>query len=130
MEYLTMHKLSKEYLTECKNALDTEQKYSLATTNNWAHVNKELVHKDWNVLYKKLAECVDEVTAHDVNVQTLVKEHFEIACRFYTPSKEAYIGMGLFYKDNEDMKNFHNSYHPNMVDYLGDAIVHYAGHAL
>lgn len=61
------------------------------------------------------------------SVQALMKEHFEIACCFYNPSKEAYIGMGIFYKENDDMKKFHNSYHPEMVNYLGDAIVHYAG---
>ena len=116
-----MNKLSNEYLNECKSALEAEQAYSLSTTDNWAHVNKELVHKDWDTLYKKLAQYVDEATVDNVNVQLLMKEHFEIACRFYTPSKEAYIGMGLFYKENEDMKKFHNLYHPEMVDYLGNA---------
>ena len=125
-----MNTLSNKYLTKCKNALDAEQSHSLSTTNNWAHVNRELVHKDWDVLYKKLAEYADSTVVDDENVQKLMKEHFEIACRFYTPSKEAYIGMGIFYKDNEDMKKFHNSYHPEMVEYLGDAIVHYAGNNL
>lgn len=125
-----MNKLSNDYLTECKKALDAEQAHSLSTTNNWAHVNRELVHQDWDVLYKKLAEYADETAVDNVNVQALMKEHYEIACRFYTPSKEAYIGMGIFYKENENMKKFHNSYHPGMVDYLGDAIVHYADNNL
>ncbi|MEI8614849.1 TipAS antibiotic-recognition domain-containing protein [Shewanella sp. PP-He15 brown] len=125
-----MNKLSNDYLARCKKALNAEQTHSLSTTNNWAHVNRELVHQDWDVLYRKLAVYADETTADNVNVQALIKEHFEIACRFYTPSKEAYIGMGIFYKENEDMKKFHNSYHPKMVDYLGDAIVHYAANHL
>lgn len=121
-----MDKLSNDCLSECKNALNKEQTYSLSTTDNWAHVNRELVHQDWGVLYNKLAKLIDEVAVDNANVQELMNEHFEIACRFYTPSKEAYIGMGIFYKENEDMKKFHNSYHPKMVDYLGDAIVYYA----
>ncbi|WP_428024037.1 TipAS antibiotic-recognition domain-containing protein [Arcobacter sp.] len=125
-----MNKLSKEYLDKCKNALEVEQAYSLSTTGNWAHVNRELVHQDWDTLYKKLAEYIDECNVDNENVQLLMKEHFEIACRFYIPSKEAYIGMGIFYKENEDMKKFHNSYHPKMVDYMGDAIVHYASNNL
>ena len=125
-----MNKLSNEYLNKCKNALAAEQTHSLSTTDNWAHVNRELVHQDCDVLYTKLAEYADETAVDNVNVQTLMKEHFDIACRFYTPSKEAYIGMGIFYKDNEDMKKFHNSYHPEMVEYLGDAIVHYANNNL
>uniref|UniRef100_UPI004048DBE0 TipAS antibiotic-recognition domain-containing protein n=1 Tax=Roseivirga sp. TaxID=1964215 RepID=UPI004048DBE0 len=127
MEYLQMNKLSKEYLEECKNALNVEQTYSLSTTDNWAHVNREVVHQDWDVLYKKIAKYVGETTVDNESVQALMKEHFEIACRFYTPSKEAYIGMGMFYKENDDIKKFNNSYNPEMVKYLGDAIVHYAG---
>lgn len=125
-----MKKLSKEYLAKCKNALNEEQNHSLSTTDNWAHVNRERVHQDWDALYRKLARYVDETPVDDVAVQTLMQEHFEIACRFYTPSKEAYIGMSIFYNENEDMKKFHNSYHPKMVDYLGDAIVHYASNHL
>lgn len=41
-----MNKLSEEYLTECKKALDVEQTHSLSSTDNWAHVNRELVHQD------------------------------------------------------------------------------------
>lgn len=52
--------------------------------------------------------------------------HYEIACRFYRPSKEAYIGMSLFYCENQDMKIFHNAYHPDMVDFLRPAIRKFA----
>ncbi|WP_462153152.1 TipAS antibiotic-recognition domain-containing protein [Pseudoalteromonas xiamenensis] len=125
-----MNNLSKEYLVKCINALNEEQSLSLSKTDNWAHVNRELVHQDWDVLYKKLARYVDDTPVDHEAVQTLMKEHFEIACRFYIPSKEAYIGMAIFYKENEDMEKFHNSYHPEMVNYLGDAIVYYAGNHL
>ena len=121
-----MNQVSKKYLTECKNSLDVEQTHSLSATDNWAHVNRELIHQDWDTLYKKIAKCVDKIAVDSTSVQRLMEEHFEIACRFYTPSKEAYIGMGIFYKENEDMKKFHNAYHSGMVDYLGDAMVHYA----
>ncbi|MDP5213463.1 TipAS antibiotic-recognition domain-containing protein [Pseudoalteromonas tunicata] len=73
---------------------------------------------------------MDETAVNNESVQALMKEHFEIACRFYIPSKKAYIGMAIFYNQNEDMKKFHNSYHPAMVEYLGDAIVYYADNNL
>jgi len=130
MEYLSMNKLSEEYLTECKTALNVEQTHSLSSTDNWAHVNRERVHHDWDLLYTKLAKFADEKAVDNTAVQALMKEHFEIACRFYIPSKKAYIGMGIFYKENDDMRKFHNAYHPAMVDYLGDAIVHYADNNL
>jgi hypothetical protein len=36
------------------------------------------------------------------------------------------LAMGLFWHDNKDMKDFHNAYHPNMVEFLGEAIYVYA----
>ena len=55
-------------------------------------------------------------------VQALIAEHYGIVCRFYTLSKQAYIGMSLFYGDDLDMMNFHNAYHGNMVPFLAEAI--------
>ena len=52
--------------------------------------------------------------------------HYEVVSRFYTPSKMAYIGMSLFYAENEDMKNFHNAYHAGMTEFLADAMQIYA----
>jgi hypothetical protein len=46
--------------------------HSLSTTDNWAHVNRELVHQDWDVLYKKLAEYVDKPEIERERVQTLM----------------------------------------------------------
>jgi hypothetical protein len=40
-----------EYLESCKKALKKEQEKSLLETNNWPHVNKDEVHKEWNLLY-------------------------------------------------------------------------------
>jgi len=36
------------------------------------------------------------------------------------------VGTALFYADNADMKAFHNTYHPRMVEFLGDAAYRYA----
>lgn len=45
---------------------------------------------------------------------------------FYTLFKEAYIGIGIFYKENEDMEKIDNSYNPEIVYYLFGVIIHYA----
>ena len=59
-------------------------------------------------------------------MQKLVAEHYEIVSRFYKPTKEAYIGMSLFYKSNEAMRMFHNDYHPGMAEYMEKAMPVYA----
>lgn len=123
---MKIEKLDTEYLEKCRSSLKFEQTNSLAETNNWEHVNKQQVHIDWDILYKEFALLIDNSKASDKNVQSLMERHFEITCRFYRPSREAYIGLALFYNDNQAMKDFHNSYHPKMVAFLGDSISIYA----
>ena len=123
---MTLHNSTPEYLEQCRHALATEQTKSLAETENWSHVDKQQVHVDWDILYKDISLFVDEVPPSSPEIQSLMARHYSIASRFYPPSRDAYIGLGLFYQDNPDMKAYHNAYHPNMVDFLGEAIYAYA----
>ena len=51
-----------------------------------------------------------------------MEQHFEITSRFYSPTREAYIGMAMLYAEDAAMKEFHNAYHPEMVEFLGLAM--------
>ena len=123
---MTLQASKTEYLEKCRQALATEQSASLAQTDNWAHVDKKQVHIDWDVLYKKMEPLINSSSPSSPEVQSLMGQHHAIAQRFYSPSREAYIGMALFYQENPDMKAFHNSYNQNMVEFLGEAIYAYA----
>jgi hypothetical protein len=121
-----MRNLTPEYLAQCRDALNVEQAKSLSETNNWSHVNKQQIHVDWDALYKNLVPMLDGSQPSSPAIQEIVAQHYAIASRFYIPSRKAYIGMGLFYNDNKDMKDFHNAYHPNMAEFMGEAIYVYA----
>jgi hypothetical protein len=121
-----MQNLTPEYVKTCRTALNAEQAESLAKTDGWSHVDKQQAHIDWDALYKELAAMLDDLQASSPEVQGIVARHYAIASRFHVPSKEAYIGMGLFYNEDIDMRSFHNGYHPNMVEFLGEAINVYA----
>ena len=123
---MTLHNSTPEYLEQCRHALNVEQTKSLAETENWSHVDKRQVHLDWDILYKDISSSVDDISPSSPEIQSLMARHYAIASRFYPPSREAYIGLGLFYQDNPDMKAYHNAYHPKMVDFLGEAIYAYA----
>ncbi|MFG3054564.1 TipAS antibiotic-recognition domain-containing protein [Kitasatospora sp. NPDC048239] len=118
--------MESQYADECRRSLAGEQAKSLAETNNWEHVDRGQVHQDWDVLYKEIAACLDDSLPGDPKTQELVLRHFDIACRFYTPTSRAYIGMALFYAEDDAMREFHNSYHPGMVEFLGDAMIIFA----
>ncbi|MFH9014376.1 TipAS antibiotic-recognition domain-containing protein [Streptomyces sp. NPDC017943] len=111
------------YEDQCRRSLAEEQAKSLAETNNWAHVDRERVHQDWDVLYREITACLDGGSLPgDEQIQELTRRHFDIVSRFYTPSREAYVGMSLFYAEDEAMRAFHDSYHPELAGFLGAAI--------
>ncbi|MER5861062.1 TipAS antibiotic-recognition domain-containing protein [Streptomyces sp900105245] len=115
--------MGNSYEDECRRSLAEEQAKSLAGTNNWEHVDRERVHQDWDVLYREITAFLDGGSLPgDQKIQELVRRHFDIVSRFYTPSREAYVGMSLFYAEDEAMRAFHDSYHPGMVEFLGAAI--------
>jgi hypothetical protein len=77
-----------------------------------------------------VALSLDGARPDDDRTQELIGRHFEIASRFYAPSREAYIGMALLYPEDAAMKEFHNAYHPRMVEFLGLAMPLFAGRRL
>jgi hypothetical protein len=121
-----MHDLSNDDAQACRDALAAEQAASLAKTAGWSHVDKEQVHSDWDVLYRRLAIERAGTSPSAPHIQDLIAQHYAIACRFYVPSREAYIGMSLFYGENLEMRTFHNSYGPDLVAFLSQAMQHYA----
>lgn len=110
------------YLDTCRNSLSEEQSGSLAATDNWAHVDRNAVHEDWKQLYEEIAGQIGVAAPDSAPVQALIVRHYAIACRFYRPSRQAYVGMSLFYAENPPMRDFHNAYHGGMVDFLKAAI--------
>ncbi|GAT71084.1 transcriptional regulator [Planomonospora sphaerica] len=118
--------MDERYADLCRRSLAEEQARSLAATGGWAHVDKDRVHKDWHDLYSEMASSLAGARPADDHIQLFVERHFEIASRFYVPTKEAYLGMAILYAEDSAMKEFHNSYHPEMVDFLGGAMYAYA----
>jgi hypothetical protein len=122
--------LSTVYAQACRAALADEQAASLAETDGWSHVDKEQVHSDWCELYRALALACDGAPPSAPHIQDLIAQHYVIACRFYVPSREAYIGMSLFYDEDPDMRSFHDGFGPGLVAFLSQAMQIYAAHAL
>ena len=117
---------SDDYRSACRQALSQEQARSLAETNQWAHVDKPKVHADWDVLYRKLTPLMQAHPAGSPVIQAVMAEHYALVSRFFRPSREAYIGMSLFYAENPDMKAFHDAYDPGLVPFLAEAMAVYA----
>ena len=120
-------KLTDAYAKECREAMEAEKTRSLAQTNNWGHVDRDKVHASWKSLYIQMAQALDQnVPPLNETFQEMVGKHFNIIKEFYVPSKQAYIGMSLFYVEDEEFRKYHDSFHPQLASSLSEAMQHYA----
>jgi TipAS antibiotic-recognition domain len=127
-QQMSISTMDREHAEQCRRALAGEQAASLAATGDWAHVDKDRVHRDWHELYGELAAAITaSAQPEDEAIQELVGRHYAIASRFYVPSRDAYLGMALLYAEDDAMRDWHNSYHPEMVEFLSTAMLRYAG---
>jgi hypothetical protein len=115
------------YLAECRKALDAEKAQSLAQTNNWAHVDRDKIHAEWQALYAEMAQhLTDHADPASEEFQGFVARHYTIIKEFYVPSKQAYIGMSLFYVEDDGFRKYHESFHPLLPLLLQKGMQHFA----
>jgi DNA-binding transcriptional MerR regulator len=69
-----------------------------------------------------------EVT--DPRVQALVRRHHAQIAVFWTPSKEAYVGLGQMYVDDERFTATYDAFAPGLAPYLRDAMAVFAERTL
>lgn len=68
----------------------------------------------------------DGVAVDDPRVQDLVARHHAQIAAFWTPTAEAYRGLGQMYVDDPRFTATYDAYAPGLAAYLRDAIDHFA----
>jgi DNA-binding transcriptional MerR regulator len=66
------------------------------------------------------------LAADDPRVQEAVAKHYEDVCRFWTPTAEAYRGLGEMYVADERFRQYYDKHGEGTSEFLRDAIVAYA----
>ena len=98
---------------------------------DWKKPNWEHFKKEGEQLNQAFANALKtNLKPEDVEVQALVQRHYEWVNVFWTPTHESYTGLAQMYLDHPDFREFYNKYHPNLVEYLVEAMRVYAAHKL
>lgn len=112
-----------EYGTKAEELLKQSQR----KTATWNADEWDSVKKDGDALHTELTLAIDkQLCPYSKEVQAIIERHFALQSRFFDLTKEVYIGLADLYATHPDFKKFFEAYHPNMIDYLGKAIKHYA----
>lgn len=92
------------------------------TKDDWAEYKAESA-----AVTQRIAELFDANAAtDDAQVLDAVDGHYRVVCRFWTPNREAYIGLGQMYVNDERFARNYEDVRPGLAAYMRDAMKVYA----
>jgi DNA-binding transcriptional MerR regulator len=92
-------------------------------TKNWKKEDFEKLQQDYDELHRAfVAAIVRGASPSEADVQELVKRHFAVVDRFWTPNRQSYIGLGETYCSYPDFRKLYDGYHPKLAEYLTAAM--------
>lgn len=123
-------KLYQDFLIESgikKDVIDqTNNKVKNWTKDQWLEYKREgdKVHEDLIAAIRK------GLKPESKEVQDIIKRHYQLTCRFWTPDKDNYIGLSEFYSSHEDFVKFYENLNPKLLGFLQEAMRVYADNNL
>jgi MerR family transcriptional regulator, thiopeptide resistance regulator len=100
------------------------------STANWERLGADgqsRLAEEHTAVATGLAELLrDGADVGDRRVQALVERHYRWVATFWTPDREAYVGLGRMYVDDERFTATYDAFAPGLAVYLRDAMAVYA----
>lgn len=117
-----------EYEKEIKDKYgDRLLKESKRRTKNWARADYENVKIGYDQIHREMTVLLERGVAFDsAEAHSVIDRHFEIINRFYTPTREVYVGLGQMYCEHPEFRKLYDSHHPKLAEYMRDAMRAYA----
>ena len=99
---------------------------------------KSMSKKDQQKLFKLGSDNIKDVAdlfilqkaADSIEVQKLIKIHYNWVSVFWTPNKDAYIGLGAMYVSDPRFTQNYDKYAPGCATFMAKAMSIYAGENL
>jgi|APGre2960657404_1045060.scaffolds.fasta_scaffold125563_2 hypothetical protein len=95
--------------------------------SGWSKEDGALIQKELAEIDARLVELIEAgVEPSDSQAQEVIADHFRWVSQFWSPSAEAYVGLGDLYNDSPDFLERFNGIHPMLASFQRDAMAHYA----
>lgn len=115
--------LVKEYGSKAEDLL----KQSHIRTAKWNKEEWDYVKNTGDQIHKDLTKAINlNLTPESEEVQIIIHHHYELQNRFYDLSQEVYIELADLYVQHPDFKKFFDVYHPELIQFIGEAMRYYA----
>ncbi|GAA1611132.1 MerR family transcriptional regulator [Kribbella sancticallisti] len=97
----------------------------------WSEADAEKARTGYTRVHEGLAALKGEgADVADLTVQELIQLHYDVISLFWTPTAEAYKGLGQMYVDDERFRSNIGGGDDSLVEYLRDAMTVYADNRL
>lgn len=99
---------------------------SVQRWNGYSKQQQQDIMAQGGAIYQAIADAMmADMPLHSTEVQELVERWHEHIRSFYEPTLDILRGLGEMYHESADFAAFFQNIHPNMTQYLRDAIVQY-----
>jgi len=125
-----------EYQAYLKNKLGADHPSFAECDKNvkqWTKTDWDSSGKEWSGIFKELAALMEKhLGAGSKEVQTVIRKHHAWLKKYWTPTKETYVGLGQTYMEFEWKKAFEpfDSNHPKLAKFLAEGMKVFAEHEL
>ncbi len=112
-----------KYLLDTGKLTQKEINDSWKKVKDWKKEQWDEVHKEGDEINKFLVSAIKSgILPESAEVQACIRKHYAWVKLFWTPNKESYVGLGEMYLSHEDFRAFYNAYHPELVEYIVEAM--------
>jgi hypothetical protein len=93
---------------------------------NWSKSDWEKSNKEFDAICKELTKAIEKkLLANSNTAQGIIERHYQWIKQFWKPDRKAYIIHAQLCVDSE-LKTVYDKYHPQLADFIADAITTYA----
>lgn len=115
-------KLYEDFLIESGVSINVIDK-SKDKVKNWKKEQWIENKQETDELYAELGSAVsNNLDPSSIEVQTLIRKHYQLTTIFWTPTKESYIGLSQLYCSHPDFVKFYDEIHPELLNFLVKAM--------
>jgi DNA-binding transcriptional MerR regulator len=112
-----------QYMLKMGTLTQKEIDDSWMKVRHWKKSNWEKFKQEGEQLNQDLVKAMgNHLKSTDIEVQALIQRHYSWVKNFWTPTKKTYLGLAQMYLDHSDYRDFYNRYHPNLVEYIVEAM--------
>jgi DNA-binding transcriptional MerR regulator len=117
----------RELLAQADDQIRAHLAQSKARVAKMSKADIKAINEDGHKVHLELTKCLtDGAAPGDREVQQLIAAHYRWVCHYWTPDREAYIGLSENYVGTQDFRVFYGKYHEGLVDFLAAGMKIYA----